>query len=70
MRQLFPILFLLLAGCANMTPQEKRNVWIGIGVGLAVGAIVASQDQDPAREPCNDFIVVGPDGGSQITRCR
>lgn len=48
---------LFLSGCANMTTQEKTAVWVG----LAVTAIVISQDgdkpageiRDPYALPCN-----------------
>ena len=69
MRKLFPILFLLAAGCANMTEQQKQQAWITVGAAIVVGAIVAAQDDSQDSQRCHSFIVVGPGDSDHVTVC-
>ncbi len=57
-----------LSGCANMTPEQKRNTWIAVGAVVITGAVLASKDEVQQRR-CHTFIVVGPGGSDHVTRC-
>ena len=48
-----------ISGCANMTPVQKRNTAIAVGVVIIAGAIVASQDGDVAMNQ-NCYVLVPP----------
>lgn len=46
MKTLTAICVLLLAGCASMTPTQKR-VAVGVGAALVVGAVAAHGGSNP-----------------------
>jgi len=51
---------MLMAGCANMTYEQKRNTIIAVGVVVVAGAIVASQDDGSIAINRNCYVLVPP----------
>ena len=59
---------LVLSGCANMSPAEKKTMYIVGGI-LVIGAIAASGSSGSADDSCNDYITYPNDSGIYIPRC-
>lgn len=59
---------LTLTSCANMSPKEKRTVWI-VG-GIVVGAVIISSSSGGSSDPPGCKLTVGGSGADFDFRCR
>ena len=58
---------LILSGCANMTPGEKKTAWIIAGI--VVAGVALSKDSSADVEECVDTIGFPNSSGVHIVGC-